>query len=58
MEEQEKKPREFWFTLFRKGEERPLWHPELEIVFLMKGTGKIYFMENVYSPGRGYLCHQ
>ena len=45
MEEQEKKPREFWFTLFRKGEERPLWHPELEIVFLMKGTGKIYFMD-------------
>lgn len=45
MEEQQKKPREFWFTLFRKGEERPLWHPELEIVFLMKGTGKIYFMD-------------
>ncbi len=45
MEEQEKKPREFWFTLFRKGEERPLWHSELEIVFLLKGIGKIYFTD-------------
>lgn len=31
-----------WFSLIRKGDTRELWRPELEIVFLLRGTGRIY----------------
>lgn len=31
-----------WFSLIRKGDTRELWRPELEIVFLLQGTGRIY----------------
>ncbi|MGN0999544.1 MAG: hypothetical protein ACI4PO_08330 [Faecousia sp.] len=34
---------QFWFTLPHSSDLRELWHPELEIVFLLQGTGKIYF---------------
>lgn len=32
----------FWFT---DNEPRELWHPELEIVFLLQGTGRVYFSD-------------
>lgn len=31
-----------WFSLIRKGDARELWRPELEVVFLLRGTGRIY----------------
>lgn len=34
---------QFWFTLLHNNEPRELWHPELEVVFLLQGTGRIYF---------------
>lgn len=34
---------EFWFTLVRSGDFRNLWKPQLEILFLLKGKGRIYF---------------
>ena len=35
----------FWFTLLHNNEPRELWHPELEIVFLLQGTGRVYFSD-------------
>lgn len=34
---------EFWFMLFRQGDLRKIWKPQIEIIFILKGTGKIYF---------------
>lgn len=34
---------EFVFTLFRKEDLRSLWKPQIEILFILKGTGQIYF---------------
>ena len=34
---------QFWFTLLHHHETRELWHPELEVVFLLQGTGRVYF---------------
>lgn len=34
---------QFWFTLLHHHETRELWHPELEAVFLLQGTGRVYF---------------
>lgn len=41
---------QFWFTLTHCGDLRELWHPELEIVFLLRGTGRVYFpdLETTY----------
>lgn len=36
---------QFWFTLLRSGDLRELWHPELELVFLLQGTGRVYFSD-------------
>lgn len=36
---------QFWFALLRKDDRRELWHPELEIVFLLQGTGRVYFSD-------------
>ena len=61
MEEQEKKPREFWFTLFRKGRGAAALAPGVGNCIFDEGNWKDLFYgykENVYSPGRGYLCHQ
>lgn len=35
--------KEFWFTLFRKGDLRKLWKPQIEIIFMLKGQGRIYY---------------
>lgn len=42
---------EFWFTLLRRGDSRRIWKPQIEIIFMLKGTGKIYFanMKSVYA---------
>lgn len=42
---------EFWFMLFRQGDLRKIWKPQIEIIFIPKGTGKIYFanMKTVYT---------
>lgn len=36
---------EFGFTLLRKEDVREWWHPELEIIFILKGTGNVYFTD-------------
>ncbi|MGN0999671.1 MAG: helix-turn-helix domain-containing protein, partial [Faecousia sp.] len=36
---------QFWFALLHSNEPRELWHPELEIVFLLQGTGRVYFSD-------------
>lgn len=36
---------QFWFTLLHSSDPRELWHPELEIVFLLQGTGRVYFSD-------------
>lgn len=36
---------ENWFALSGKEDLRKLWNPELEIVFLLRGTGRIYFAD-------------
>lgn len=33
---------EFWFTILRQEDLRGVWHPELELIFMLKGTGQIY----------------
>ncbi|MGN1001787.1 MAG: helix-turn-helix domain-containing protein [Oscillospiraceae bacterium] len=35
----------FWFSLLRSQSRRALWHPELEIIFLLQGTGRVYFSD-------------
>ncbi|MDE6846557.1 MAG: helix-turn-helix domain-containing protein [Lachnospiraceae bacterium] len=39
----EERQEEFWFTFVRSGDWRKLWKPQLEIVFMLKGKGRIYF---------------
>ncbi|MGN0427526.1 MAG: helix-turn-helix domain-containing protein, partial [Agathobacter sp.] len=34
---------EFWFTLLHKNDLQELWHPEMKIIFLLQGTGRVYF---------------
>lgn len=36
---------EFWFSLLRKEDVRDWWRPELEIIFILHGTGKVYFTD-------------
>lgn len=42
---------QFWFQLLRKNDIRELWHPELEIVFLLQGTARAFFsdLETAYT---------
>ena len=35
----------FRFALSRKETSRPLWRPELELVFVLQGTGRVYFSD-------------
>lgn len=37
MGQSDKKQEDFWFTLLRREDERALWHPELELLFGIKG---------------------
>lgn len=41
----------FWFQLIKKDSERKIWHPEIEIIFLLQGKGRIYFpdLKSVYT---------
>lgn len=41
---------QFWFSLLRGDSPRELWRPELEVIFLLQGTGRIY------SPGLNAAC--
>lgn len=43
MSKTDEKQAEFWFTLVRSGDFRELWKPQLEILFLLKGKGRIHF---------------
>lgn len=43
MNKTDERQEEFWFTLIRSGNFRNLWNPQLEILFLLKGKGRIYF---------------
>ena len=43
MSKTDEKQEEFWFTLVRSGDFRELWKPQLEILFLLKGKGRIHF---------------
>lgn len=42
---------DFWFTVFRNGELRKLWQPQIEIIFMLKGKGQIRFadMKTLYT---------
>lgn len=51
---EEKRQEEFWFTLFRRGDSRKLWRPQIEILFILRGTGKIYFE----STKTGYIVQE
>lgn len=46
---------EFWFTLLRQENPRKLWKPEIEIIFILKGTGRVYLsnMKTVYTVREG-----
>ena len=50
-----KRQEDFWFTLLRKENLRKLWKPQIEIIFILKGTGRIYLanMKNVYTVREG-----
>lgn len=41
MELQDWKQEEYYFDLLRREDERVLWHPDLELVFLLEGTGRV-----------------
>ena len=43
MDKMKERQEEFWFTLFRRGDLRKLWKPQIEIIFMLKGNGQIYF---------------
>lgn len=43
MEKKHEIQKEFWFTLLRKGDLRKLWKPQIEILFMLKGQGRIYY---------------
>lgn len=45
MDKFDDRQKEFSYMLLRKEDLRQLWHPELEIIFMLKGTGKIYFTD-------------
>lgn len=34
---------QFWFSLLHRGDVRELWHSELEIIFVLHGTGSVFF---------------
>lgn len=55
MGQSDKRQEDFWFTLLRREEERALWHPELELIFVLKGTGRVCLMQNgpVYRINEG-----
>lgn len=36
---------QFWFALLRREDRRELWHPELEVVFLLRGSGRVFFSD-------------
>lgn len=42
---------DFWFAVIRKGDFRNLWKPQIEIIFMLKGKGKIQFgnMKTLYQ---------
>lgn len=42
---------QFRFRLQRQSDVQELWHPELEIVFLLRGTGRVFFsdLETAYT---------
>lgn len=36
---------QFWFSLLRREDIRELWHPELEVIFLLQGGGRVLFSD-------------
>lgn len=50
-----KNKEDFWFTLLRREDERALWHPELELIFVLKGAGRVCLKQNgpVYRINEG-----
>ena len=42
---------EFWFRLYRKEDLREPWKAQIEILFMLKGKGRIYFanMKSAYT---------
>ena len=46
MGQSDKKQEDFWFTLLRRENERALWHPELELLFVLKGAGRVCLAQN------------
>ena len=46
MGQSDKKQEDFWFTLLRREDERALWHPELELLFVLKGAGRVCLAQN------------
>ena len=55
MGQSDKKQEDFWFTLLRRENERALWHPELELLFVLKGAGRVCLAQNgpVYRINEG-----
>lgn len=55
MGQSDKKQEDFWFTLLRREDERALWHPELELLFVLKGAGRVCLAQNgpVYRINEG-----
>ena len=45
MDKISRKQEEFGFKLLRNEDLRQLWCPELEVIFILKGTGKVYFTD-------------
>lgn len=45
MKQLSKRPDDFCFTLLRKEDLQKLWNPELQIIFILEGTGKISFLD-------------
>ena len=49
----------FWFQLLKNDSERKIWHPEIEIIFLLQGKGRIYFsdlkMDGLYFKRKRYF---
>lgn len=46
MGQAERKQEDFWFALLRREDERTLWHPELELIFVLKGAGRVRLTQN------------
>lgn len=34
---------DFWFTLLRKGDAGSMWHPHLELLYVLEGTGRVCY---------------